>query len=398
MTSTTGVKQPSGLILWLLLWFAGLYLRLTLLVAPPLGPTIASDLSLGVAGMGALTTLPVLLLALAAIMGAWVVARFGPVRTVAVCLLVIALGSAARASASAPTLLFLTTGIMGLGIAALQPALPALVRLWSPTRIALATAVYMNGMLMGEMLAAGFTLPVIMPLTGYSWRWSLLIWSLPGLLVAAGIWYWRPVQVPRSDTEEAEPIHWKPDFRDPVVWQVGGVLACSSALFFGINAYMAPVLAGRGEADSLSLGLFFFNLAQIGASLITLRYARRWLGRLLPMVLTTAICLMGTLLFGWTSGWLAIAGAFSVSLAAGILLVLMVSMPGAMSSVSGTAPMAAGMFTVGYALGFLLPQLGGLLVDATGNASLALVPLVCSAFVALPLTHRLALAYRRRAL
>ena len=39
---------------------------------------------------------------------------------------------------------------MGLGVAVSQPAFPSLVREWFPTRIAIAIAVYSNGVLIGE--------------------------------------------------------------------------------------------------------------------------------------------------------------------------------------------------------------------------------------------------------
>jgi len=45
---------------------------------------------------------------------------------------------------------------MCLGIAIMQPALPPLVRMWAPTRIGFATALYTNGLLIGEVIPAWF--------------------------------------------------------------------------------------------------------------------------------------------------------------------------------------------------------------------------------------------------
>ena len=47
------------------------------------------------------------------------------------------------------------------------------------------------------------------------------------------------------------------------------------------------------------------------------------------------------------------------------------------------APLAAGMFAVGYLLGFVVPLGSGLLADATGNSNLILAPLVLLAAIAL---------------
>lgn len=382
---------------FVLLWLCGLYLRLTLLVAPPLAPEIAQELDLTVTAMGALTTLPVLMLALAAIAGAWVIARLGAQRTVALCLVLIALMSAARAGATAPWGLFLATALMGLGIAALQPALPTLVRLWAPGQIAMATAVYMNGMLMGEVLSAGFTLPVVMPLVGDDWRLAMLAWSLPGLLIGLWAWRHRPLGFRAADEStdtEAKPL-WIPNFRDPAVWYLGAVLGTSASLFFGINAYMGSILEQRGEGDQLAEGLFLFNTAQVVASIAAFRYAGRWLGRARPMLGLLITCLVGTLVFAALPGWGGLWAAFMVSLMAGILLILMVSMPAAMSAPADTARLAAGMFTLGYALSFLVPLLSGVLVDLTGLALWALGPLLVLNLISLPAAVLLARRYRQ---
>lgn len=381
---------------FVLLWLCGLYLRLTLLVAPPLAPEIARELDLTVTAMGALTTLPVLMLALAAIAGAWVIARLGAQRTVALCLALIAVMSAARAGATVPWALFVATAVMGLGIAALQPALPTLVRLWAPGQIALATAVYMNGMLMGEVLSAGFTLPVIMPLVGDDWRLAMVAWSLPGLLIGLWAWRHRPLgyRAPQALAQDAERPLWIPNFRDPTIWYLGAVLGTSASLFFGINAYMGSILEQRGEGEQLAAGLFLFNTAQVAASIAAFRYAGRWLGRARPMLGLLLTCLVGTLMFATLPGWIGLWAAFMVSLMAGIVLILMVSMPAAIAAQADTARLAAGMFTVGYALSFLVPLLSGVLVDLTGTALWALGPLLLLNLVSLPAALLLARRYR----
>ena len=63
-------------------------------------------------------------------------------------------------------LLFGATFLMGVGIAVMQPALPAIVRDWVPRRVALGTAVYSNALLVGEAISASLTIPVVLPLVG----------------------------------------------------------------------------------------------------------------------------------------------------------------------------------------------------------------------------------------
>ena len=72
-----------------------------------------------------------------------------------------------------------TTVMMGAGIAIMQPAIPPLVRDWMPDRIGFGTAVYINGLLVSEIIAVALTIPIVLPLAGGSWRVALVIWAMP---------------------------------------------------------------------------------------------------------------------------------------------------------------------------------------------------------------------------
>ncbi len=61
----------------LLLWLGGIDLRLTMLAVPPLVPLIHHALHLDEKSVGALVSLPVLLLAVAAVPGSLLIAKLG---------------------------------------------------------------------------------------------------------------------------------------------------------------------------------------------------------------------------------------------------------------------------------------------------------------------------------
>src|SRR5690242_3712780 len=151
-----------------LLWLAGVDLRITLLAVPPLIPHIHRDLPLDETAVAALLGLPVLLLAAAATVGSMVISRFDARRAVILGLLLLGASSALRGVGPSLTILFATTLIMGASVAIVQPALPALVYHWAPVHVGLATAVYSNGLLIGELIGAGLTTQLALPLTG-SW-------------------------------------------------------------------------------------------------------------------------------------------------------------------------------------------------------------------------------------
>src|SRR5690606_12498410 len=163
-----------------------------------------------------------------------------------------------------------------------------LSRWLQPHHLALGSAIYMNGMLMGEFIGAGIILPVLMPLLDNSWRATLLAWSLPALLVAAALF------LPRRDL--ARPLRrspWLPDWKNPLNVKIGLLMCPSGNLFCGLNAYMGNLLAQQGHFENLAVALFWFNIAQVFASLVMLKMARTWVGRRTFIVVTAALSIAG---------------------------------------------------------------------------------------------------------
>ena len=375
----------------LLLWLAGLYLRIPVLVAPALAPDIAAELALSQALTGALTTLPILMLAIGAMPGSLAISRLGPRHTLALAMLVMVLGSAGRALVPDATALMVASAVMGLGVAMMQPALPALLPRWlAPHHLAMGTAIYMNGMLMGEFIGAGITRPLILPMVEHSWRQALLVWSLPALLVTAALY------LPRRDSARpARRPAWLPDWRNPLTLKLGLLLGLSGSLFFGFNAYLGNLLEQRGELERLSDALFWYNLAQVFASLIMLKMARRWVGNRTVILVMALGAIAGALGSVLTDGTLAIASATFMSLTAGILLILLVALPPLLVSAADTGRLSAGNFLVGYTIAFGVPTLGGLIADATGDVRHAIFTMVAYAVAVLPLALTLDLRRAR---
>ncbi|MEQ6884163.1 MFS transporter [Salicola sp. Rm-C-2C1-2] len=381
------MHRDAGLLA--LLWLAGLYMRLPILVAPALAPAIADELTLSQTHIGALTTLPVLMLALGALMGSLLIMRLGPRNALVAALGVVAVMSAGRGLAEGPVLLLTASALMGLGIAVMQPSLPALLPRWlSPTRVALGSACYMNGMLMGEFVGAGLTLPVIMPLTGESWRLTLLVWSLPAALIALLL------LVPKTSHNGGDGnAQWLPRLRDPLMWKLGLLLAGTSSLFFGTNAYMASVLEQRGELARLDATLLCFNFAQVAASTLMLWMARQWVGRRGPILWSAGLSVTTMLGFILVDGWVGVAFAVLMSFFAGILLILIVSLPPQLVSSSEAGKLSAGNFTIGYTFAFVIPLIGGVAADTSGQALAAVGFITLFSAATVPLALRLKLPH-----
>lgn len=394
MTDTTASTPPppaSLLPVAVLLWLAGLYLRVPILVAPPLAPFISNDMGLNQTLTGALTTLPILMLAIGAMPGSLAISRLGPRNTLALAMTIMALGSAARGLVPDIATLLIASAVMGLGIAMMQPALPALLPRWlQPHHIAIGSAIYMNGMLMGEFIGAGTTLPLLMPLMGDSWRATLLAWSLPALLVAAALF------IPKRDlSRPTKRSAWLPDWRNPLTLKLGLLLGLSASMFFGLNAYMGNLLEQQGHFGKLSEALFSYNIAQVAASLMMLKLAPQWVGRRDLIIWMVALSILGTAGAVLTEGWWSIACATFMSFVAGILLILLIALPPLMVRSEDTGRLSAGTFLVGYTIAFSVPMLGGVLADWTGDIHHAVMVMVGYSLLVLPLAFTLDLTNKK---
>lgn len=143
--ATTPPPQATLLPVAVLLWLAGVYLRIPILVAPPLAPFIGDELALSQTLTGALTTLPILMLAIGSMPGSLAIARIGPRNTLALAMLIMVIGSAGRGLVPDTFTLMIASAVMGLGVAMMQPALPALLPRWlEPHHLALGSAIYMG--------------------------------------------------------------------------------------------------------------------------------------------------------------------------------------------------------------------------------------------------------------
>src|SRR5262249_34201438 len=164
-----------------LLWLAGLAMRMTLLVVPPVIPLIHEDLRMSETQIGLLIGLPLALFAIAAVPGSLLVARGGAKLAVTLGMVITAFAGGLRGVAFDVWTLYAAVIAMGFGIAIMQPGMPTLVRQWLPTRIGLGTVVYSNGMVIGSMLPPVFTIPFILPLVDGSWQLNFFI--LPGVFL-----------------------------------------------------------------------------------------------------------------------------------------------------------------------------------------------------------------------
>jgi CP family cyanate transporter-like MFS transporter len=370
--SEAAKRVISGLVL---LWLAGAALRLTILAVPPVIPLIHDDLALNATQIGILTGLPSLLFAVAAVPGSLLIARLGVTTAMVVGLALNGIGGAARGAVADLGWLYATTIAMSAGVAIMQVTMPPAVRAWVPGRIGFATAVYTNGLLIGELLPVATTLPLILPMVG-SWQWALAFWSAPVGLIAALVVALAPRPAAPNALAIAARQRWWPDWSSPLIWRLGIMLGTVNAMYFTTNAFLPDYLNAHGQGPWISAALTGLNGGQLPASFLLLIYASRIELKAWPYVVCGLMCAGGTVGVVFGSGMVVVAATSLIGFAAAAILVLVLALPPLLAQPGDVHRVTAAMFTISYSCAVIVPVISGLAWDLSGIAGLAFVPIV----------------------
>jgi CP family cyanate transporter-like MFS transporter len=354
---------------------------------PPVIPAIHRDLHLNEAGIGALNSLPVLLLAVAAVPGSLMIARLGARRALVAGLVVVGASGAVRGFGPSVAVLFALTFVMGVGVAVSQPAMPSVTKDWFPARVGLATAVYANGLLIGEILPTSLSNQVLGLVRG-SWGLSLAFWSLPVLVTAVLIVV---ATTDESRVADAPPARWWPDWGSWKTWQAGLVLGCISMLYWGSNSFLPDFLDATHRGSWVTAALAVFNAGQLPVSILIALAPDRFVGRRWPYLVgavTVIVAVPAMLLMpgAWVVLWTALLGGIS-----GGVFVCALALPPLLAGRDDVGRLSAAMFTITYTCSFLGPLVGGALWDLTGLPLMAFAPSWVAGFAMVALASSLRL-------
>jgi MFS transporter, CP family, cyanate transporter len=368
-----GAARASMLTALALLWLAGVALRLTILAVPPVIPLIHTDLSLSATQIGILTGLPSMLFAIASVPGALLIARLGVGTAMIVGLALNAIGGALRGTLPDVAWLYAMTVIMGAGVAIMQVSMPPAVRAWLPHRTGFATAVYTNGLLVGEILPVALMLPLVLPLVG-SWQWGFAFWSAPVAVIALLVLALAPRPTPEA-AATALRRRWWPDWKSHLIWRLGIMLGTVNAMYFASNAFLPDYLASNGLRDWISPALSALNIGQLPASFLLLAFARRLELKAWPFVVCGFLCAIATAGIVFGSGAVVVAATTLMGFTAAGILVLALALPPLLAAPDDVHRVTAAMFTISYSCAVIVPVISGALWDLSGIPALAFLPI-----------------------
>ena len=364
-----------------LLWLCGIALRLTILAVPPVLPMIRSDFGLSATEVGVLGSVAPALFAAAAMGGSLLVARIGVRGALIGGLMTLAIGTGLRGVAFNFPVLLGTSVVMCAGVAMMQPIMPTTVRHWLSLRdIGLGTAIYTNGLLVGEVIPVVLTLPVLYPLLG-GWRATLASWAIPIVLIAVAVYVGAPQLPGGHRAVPGAPRKWTPDWHSGLLWRLGVLFACVNSIYFGTNAFIPIYLTSQGHPELISGALTALNFGQIPASLLLLAVARHLERRMWPYVLSGLLSLASfaglVFLVGPTTWFWAGLLGFSDSAA----LISGLTLPPLLCKPEDVARTSAGVFTLSYGSAVVIAVVAGALWDATGVPGVVYLPFAACAVV-----------------
>lgn len=178
-------RLPSAPVVLIAFSLIALVLRGPIIAVAPIASLVQADTQLSSAGIGLLTSLPVLLFAVATPFASALIARIGPDAATTVCLLGVVIGSIVRSAGGVPALI-VGVVVIGIFITIGNVVVPVLIRRdVAPSRAACATGLYSSAINIGSLAASLATAPLAEAL---GWRTALVLWAVLAV-VAGAVWF-----------------------------------------------------------------------------------------------------------------------------------------------------------------------------------------------------------------
>lgn len=384
-----------GVAICALLVLIGINLRSVILAVPPVVPLIRRDIGLSYTATGLLTSLPTLIMGSAAWLSGLLVERIGARSSVAWGLILLGAGALLRAVWMAAFPLFFFTIVLGLGIAMAQTTISVLVQRWFPLRIGFVTALFTDGLILGETLGAGATGPLMLWLLGSdAWRATFVLWGLP-VVVLVFFWLWLAPPEPQERirhmlkrvgierAEQSEQIEKKVLAEQAPVRTVhlGLLLGTGSLIYFAMNNWIATYNQALHRDSFTPLALTVLNVLQLPSSLGVTFFAQRLVGKRWPFVLAGIVCFVAILAWIFGPASLEYVCAALLGASSALVFTLGLALPALMASPARVARLAGATLSISYSTAFIGPFIGGGLWDLFGLPALAFAPVVVACVV-----------------
>jgi len=272
MTAKISRQQLGWLLLVLVL--LGLNLRPLITSIGPLLPELQRVTGMNYRVGALLTSLPVLMFGVLALLGGRLVQRLGYQHGIGLGLLCIGSAALLRWPQPQTELLLFSAWLGGVGIALLQVIIPAVTKHQFPQRLAMITGLWSAALMGGAALGAVVSAPLANAVA--AWHTSLAVWVWLALLGAL-CWY-LPQSRPLTQVSHHQPAQQAVPLvlhRQPRAWLLGLYFALINGGYAGIISWLSPFYQSLGVSASASGNLLAgFCLAQVVGALVLPAVAR----------------------------------------------------------------------------------------------------------------------------
>jgi CP family cyanate transporter-like MFS transporter len=240
------------------LFFVAMTLRpLTTSVGPVL-PEIRQDFGLSATAGSLLSTLPILMFGLGALLVPRLLHRVSPNKAITISLLALAIGGNLRLLPFI-VVLYLGTIIIGLGVAVGNIVPSLITRRDFPTRIGGVMGMIAGAISFSAAVAALITYPLATQLG--SWREALAVWAILPLIIFI---IWQFYRNPGTkDVPLTTPHNMKALLRNPLAWSLTFYFGFQSVNFHSMNTWLPTILREAGT-DPVTAGNQLALLVLIG--------------------------------------------------------------------------------------------------------------------------------------
>lgn len=367
----TGTRREYHRLMLMLAFVIAFLVHLLLFGTAPMVSLIMKEMALSHTDFGFIFSAAMISLILFRIPWGLAGDRIGYLNALRIALPICTVAAVLRAFSSSYWELLVSQFFIGLGLAAVLPCLPLLVKEWSPGATGFSTGIYVSGLAAGNATALGLT-PVLLGIM--DWRHILLAYS--GLAAIICILWWSLARSAGRSTYEFQFASVARFLKDRYIWVLLFFMMASMGCYDTLATWIPKVLEIKELSKTLAslLPLGFFMAGPIFGFILDRFQNRKVFVTILGAVATISIVginyapLPLLLLSIFFSGF-TIIGVLTISLA----------MPARHERLSNYAGSVVGFISSFGNVGpLVVPVVFGYLIDVTGTfqASVIVVALV----------------------
>lgn len=222
-------------------------LRPAMAALGPLLDLIQQGTGLDATGAGLLTTLPVFLMGLGALLSQSLRQKLGEVNSVTLGVILIMLACAARGYWDSALAMLASAAVVGVGVALVQALLPGLIKGHFGAATGRMMGLYTTGIMGGAAVAAASAARLNETL---GWQRTLAWWALPALL-ALLVWLTATALRQRTTVTHAQQVHMQ-FWRYSRAWTLMLFFGIGTGVYTLILAWLPPFYVELGQSRQLA--------------------------------------------------------------------------------------------------------------------------------------------------